>query len=138
MQKAERKEYDLLSKAVFGSSSRWQKLIGKGYDEVVSEEIEETIPAEKEGDEPTKQKIQRPILKNGARQLVRKYHTVESVLEFMVEQNKKINEFKEKMEKAKEEYFAKVKAEEEAAKAKAEQDKVINDLQTKVAGSAAQ
>ena len=68
----------------------------------------------------------------------RKYHTVESVLEFMVEQNKKINEFKEKMEKAKEEYFAKVKAEEEAAKAKAEQDKVINDLQTKVAGSAAQ
>lgn len=136
MKRAERKEIDLLSKDVFGSSSRWQKLVGKGYDELVTEDVEETVPAEKEGEEPTKQTIKKPVLANGARQLLRKYHTVESILEFMIEQKKQLDVFRAQLQKQKEEFFAKLQAEQAAKQAKTEAENLVKELQSTTAGSA--
>src|SRR5580693_10476931 len=115
--RAERKELDLLSKDIFGSSSRWQKLINKGYDEMVTEEVEETVPAEKEGEEPTKRMVKVPVLApNGTHKFVRKYHTIESVLEFMVEQKKQLDIVRAQIAKQRDELIAKINAENEAKK----------------------
>jgi hypothetical protein len=116
--KVERKELDLLSREVFGSSTRWQRLIDKGYDEAVTEEVEETVPAEKEGEEPTKRKVKVPVKVNGSTQYTRKYHTIESVLEFMVEQKKQLDIFRAQLAKQKEEFLANMEAEKIAKEAK--------------------
>ena len=135
MQKVERKEIDSLSKAVFGSSSRWQKLINKGYSELVTEEVEETVPAEKEGYVPTTQKVKKPVLKNGALQYVPKHHTVESVLEYMVEEKKKLDTLRAEITKKREEFFAKLAEEQAAKKAKEDADNAAKQVQDSAAGS---
>lgn len=97
-----RKELDALSKDVFGSSSRWQKLINKGYKELLTEEKEETVPGEK--DESTKRIVNVPILTTfGAHRHVVKYHTVESVKEFLLEQKKQLDSIREQIKKQQEE-----------------------------------
>lgn len=114
-----RKELDALSKEVFGTSSRWQKLVNKGYDELVTEEVTETTPAEKEGDEPTKKQVQVPVLTaSGAKQYVRKHHTVESVKEFLGVQKIQLDLVRKQIAQLQEE--AKAKQEEEKAKKEAE------------------
>lgn len=115
--RAERKELDLLSKDVFGSSSRWQKLVGKGYEVMVTEEVEETVPPEKEGDEPTKRKVQAPVLSpTGGHQYVMKYHTIESVLEFMTEQKKQLDVLRAQLQKQRDDFMAKLEADKAAEK----------------------
>jgi hypothetical protein len=135
MKKAERKEIDLLSKHVFGSASRWQKLVGKGYNELVSEEVEETVPPEKEGDEPTTQKVRKPVLKNDTLQYVKKFHTVDSVLEYMVEEKKKLDVLREEIIKKREEFFIKLAKEQADKKSKEDAENAARQVQANAAGS---
>jgi hypothetical protein len=114
-----------LSKEVFGTESRWQKLVDKGYSELITEEVNETVPAEKEGDESTTRKIRVPVLnKFGAKQFVKKYHTVESVMEFMQAQQKQLAELK-----------AKFLAMQEEQKKKKEEAELVNQIHNAGAGS---
>lgn len=112
-----RKELNSLSKEIFGTSSRWQKLVDKGYEELLTEDHEEVVPPAKEGDAPTTNLIKKPVLNSfGAKRIVRKYHTVDSVKEYMLEQKKRIDEVKAKIAKAREEMRTKLEAEKQAKK----------------------
>lgn len=112
-----RLELDALSKDVFGASSRWQKLINKGYTELVTKEVTETVPAEKEGDAPTTKQVQVPVLTEfGAKQSVVKYHTVESVREFLLKQKATLDQIRDMMKQQHEEALAKKATEENAKK----------------------
>jgi hypothetical protein len=135
--RAERSQLALLSKDVFGSSSRWQKLVDDGYEELLTEEIEETVPSEKEGEEPTKRKVQIPVLSpTGAKQYVRKYHTIESVLEFMVEQKKQLDVLRAKLMQQRAELMKKIEEENAAKKKKEEEEKLAKHIQSTLSGSA--
>jgi len=113
--RTDRKELDALSKDIFGVSSRWQKLVEKGYSELVTEEKTETVPAEKEGDEPTTRQVKVPILTSfGAKQYVIKRHTLESVKEFLLEQKTQLDNIRAQIKKHQEEQKAKEDAENRA------------------------
>lgn len=122
MDRQTREEMNALSKEVFGASSRWQKLLTKGYPKLLTEEVEETVPAEKEGEEPKVIKVQKPVLRaDGAKQSVQAYHTVESVKEMMLALKVKRDEFLA--------MIAQQQKEQEEAKKKAElQEKVQSEL----------
>lgn len=121
-----RQKLNALSKEVFGSSSRWQKLVNTGHLELLTQEVNETVPSDVEGGEPTVQKVNKPILtKTGAQQKVNKRYTVESVVELMLDIKKKREEYLEKMKS--------LQAEAKAAQAKAE---LIKQIHADAAGSA--
>lgn len=109
-----RKELDALSKEVFGTASRWQKMVDKGYKELLTEEVTETIPAEKEGEEPTTKVVKAPVLLNGSQQYIVKRHTLESVKEFLLEGKKQLDEVRAQIKKHQEEALTKKQAEEKA------------------------
>lgn len=92
-----------LSKEVFSSSSRWQKLVDKGYSELVTEDTTETVPAEKEGEEATIRQVTVPVLVRGSQQFVKKFHTVESVMTFMQDRKKMMDDLRAKFEAMQEE-----------------------------------
>jgi len=74
-----RKLLDALSTEVFGTSSRWQKLVNKGYYEVVTEKKTETVPGV-DGAPDTTKEVDVPVLTaSGGQQMVKKYHTPESI-----------------------------------------------------------
>jgi hypothetical protein len=84
----QRKELDALSKEVFGTSSRWQKVVDKGYVELLTEEKEVEYPSPT-GGENVKNTERVPVLNSfGAKQIKRIYHTVDSIKEYMLEQKK--------------------------------------------------
>jgi len=131
--KLQRNELDGLSKTLFGSSSQWQKLVDKGYDELVTEEVEETVPAEKEGEEPAKRMVKVPVLSpGGSKQYIRKYHTLESVVEFMKEQKIQWDA----MMKARTELIAKIDKENAEKKAKEDAEALAKQVHSGVSGSA--
>jgi len=112
-----RLELNALSKDVFGVSSKWQKLVEKGYLEEVTEEVTETVPAEKEGDAPTTKTVRVPVLTaSGGKQSVLKRYIVESVREFLLERQKSLNILRDILKKQHEEKVAKAKELEEAKK----------------------
>lgn len=116
-----RLELNALSKDVFGVSSKWQKLVEKGYLEEVTEEVTETVPAEKEGDAPTTKTVRVPVLTaSGGKQSVLKRYTVDSVREFLLERQKSLNILRALLKKQHEEKLAKAKEEAEAKKLNAE------------------
>lgn len=123
LSRTERDELNALSKEVFAASSRWQKLVNKGYPKLLTEEVTELVPGEKEGDEATERKVRIPLKRHdGAMQSTTEYHTVESVKSFMIERKAMIDGFK-----------AQLKKQQEDAQAKKEQEalelKVHNELQ---------
>jgi hypothetical protein len=121
-----RQELNALSKDVLGTSSRWQKLVNKGYTELVTEEVEETVPAEKEGEQPTTKRVQAPVLSpTGARQYVVKYHTVESVQQLLLEQKAQLDNIR-----------AMIKKQNEEVKAKQEAEATAKQLHQELSGSA--
>lgn len=84
----QRQELNALSKEVFGTSSRWQKVVDKGYLELLTEEKEVEYPSTT-GGENVKNMTKVPVLTSfGAQQIKRIYHTVESIKEYMLEQKK--------------------------------------------------
>lgn len=102
-----KQELNALSKEVFGSSSRWVKLVENGYAEIVTEEVEEMVPSEKEGEEPTLQKVKKPLLtKSGQKQSVVKRHTVESIRELMISLKTAREEYLARRKKMQEDYEA--------------------------------
>lgn len=125
LNRAQREELKALSLEVFGSSSRYQKLMNNGYSELVTEEIDEIVPGV-DGAEDTVKKVKIPVKReDGALQYVTKYHTAESVKEYMLDLKKKQEEFKALMEKALAEQ-----------KARQEEQKAANAVQDQAGGSA--
>src|ERR1700687_3304692 len=117
MTREERKKLDALSKEVFGTTSQWKKLIEVCHKELVTEEVEETVPAEKEGEEAVKRKVKVPILtQTGVQQFTWKHYTVDSVLELMNERKKQIEDLRAQLKKHQEEAAAKQQADELAKK----------------------
>jgi hypothetical protein len=113
----ERDELNALSKEVFGSKSKWQKLINQGYAKLLTEEVTEFVPGEKEEDEGTTRKVQVPTRRqDGARQSTTVRYTVESIKEYMLQRKEMIDNFKAQIKKQQEDAKAKKELEEQALK----------------------
>jgi hypothetical protein len=120
-----REELKSLSKEVFGVSSKWQKLME--YDHVLTHKVKETVPGEN-GEPDTEREVEVPLYAPGTtkvKQSVRKYRTPEEVLELL-------KGFKAKRD----EFIAQMKAQQEAAKAKAAEEAQAKKVQEELAGSA--
>jgi hypothetical protein len=93
-----REELNALSKEVFRASSRWQKFVDNGVSELLTEEVTELVPGEKEGDEPTERKVKIPVKRaDGAHQYFVKRYTVDEVRTLMLDLKKKQDEFREQI-----------------------------------------
>lgn len=117
LNRKERNELDALSKEVFGSSSRWQKLVLKGHPEIITEEKVETVPPEKEGEQPTEKKINVPVKTTfaksgeGSNQYTTKHYSVESIKTLMLEQKAQMDQIRATIQKHQEEAKAAKEAE---------------------------
>lgn len=109
----QREELNVLSKEMLGTPSRWQKLLTRGYYELLTEEKEEEIPGEN-GAPATTRKIQVPKLEKGMQVKVVKYHTYESLLNLLITMKKSRDEMYAAFEKAKAEQEAQKKVQEAA------------------------
>lgn len=109
----QREQLNALSKELMGTSSRWQKLLTRGYLETLTEEKEEEVPGEN-GAAPTKTTIKVPKLRNGMEVRETRFHTVESILALMTDMKQKRDEMHAAMKKAQEEHEASQKAQEAA------------------------
>lgn len=121
----ERKELNALSKEIFGSSSRWKKILDKGLPELVTHKVAKTETID--GVETTKEVEEALLAPNTTkvRQYTQKYYTLETLTAWMKDLKQK-----------RDEYLAKVKKEEEERKAKEEQDKMLNKTHEEFGGSA--
>lgn len=105
--RAQREELKALSLEVFGSSSKYSKLLNEGHSELVTEEIDEIVPGENGAPDTVKQ-VKVPVKRaDGALQYVIKRYTYESVKELMLELKKKKEEFEAMVKKMNEEQAAK-------------------------------
>jgi hypothetical protein len=113
----EREELDLLSKEVFGTTTRWKKLCDSGYEEALTEEKQETMPTDENGVVGETKTIRVPVraTKNGGVKYVTKYHTPATVKEYMLQQKKQFSEIREKIQKYQDD-MKKKQAEEAIAK----------------------
>lgn len=126
MDRQTREELNALSKEVFGSSSRWQKLLTDGYSELVTEEVPETIPSEVEGEEPKTTMVRRPVLNAaGQKQSVTKRHTEDSIREYMLD-----------LKKRREEIMAMIKKQQDEQAAAKARTELINKVNQEAFGSA--
>lgn len=113
MSRADRDELNALSKEVFGASSKWKKLIERGYVEMITEETTELVPGKTDEEEPTTRKVQVPVKRHdGALQFTTKHHTVESIKEYMLERKVKLEAVRAQIKKMQEEAAAKKAADE--------------------------
>jgi hypothetical protein len=105
----QRKELDALSKAVYGTSSKWKKLLDKGYLETLTEEKEETVPGQTNEDgtvtAPTVRKVQVPKYEHGINILTRqvRYHTFDSMVTLLRLMKKQKDDFAAAVAKAQQE-----------------------------------
>lgn len=117
----EKNELKTLSKDVYGASSRWQKLVNKGYAKLVTEETTEYVPGKDENEEGTTRKVQIPVKrKDGAHQYVHTYHTVDSIKTEMVDRKEKLDQIRAIMKKQREDAMAKQEQEQLAKKVQQE------------------
>lgn len=115
--KEEKGELSVLSKEVFGTRSRWQKLVNQGYPRLLTEEVTEFVPGEKEEDEGTTRKVQVPAKRHdGAMQSTTVRHTVESVKEYMLQRKEMLDKIRAEIKRQQEEAKAKKELEEQALK----------------------
>lgn len=123
----EKNELNALSKDVYGASSRWQKLINKGYTKLFTEETTEYVPnAEDETKEGTTRKVQVPIKrKDGALQSVMTYHTVDSIKAEMIDRKAKLDEIR-----------AILKKQQDEARTKQEQEDLSKKIHQELGGTA--
>ena len=100
-----------LSKEVFGASSRWQKLINRGYVDLITEETTEYVPNDKDPDaEGTTRQVNVPVLKNGMKQSTIKYHTVDSIRQYMIDRKATIDKIRALMQEQRKAQLAKEEA----------------------------
>lgn len=122
----EKNELNVLSKDVYGASSRWQKLINKGYTKLLTEETTEYVPNEDESKEGTTRKVQIPVKRaDGALQSVQTYHTVDSIKTEMIDRKAKLDEIR-----------AIIKKQQDDARAKKEQERLAKKINEELQGSA--
>jgi hypothetical protein len=96
-----------LSKEVFGASSRWKKLVEKGYVKQVTEELDDIVPGEN-GEPDMVKKVQVASRRaDGAYLNTLERHTLASVEEYMLDLKKKRDEFLAMIEKQRQEQEAK-------------------------------
>jgi len=92
MDRKTRDELNSLSKQVFGTSSRWQKLVNDGFQEVITEDVTEQVPQD---DGTTVERVVKvPKKVNGAVQSVTKRYTVEGVMQLMLDLKKRQDDYK--------------------------------------------
>lgn len=120
-----REELSALSQEVFGASSRWQKLLDKGYSKVVTEKITEFVPDEAHPEGGTTREVDVPVKTNGVIQSRTERHTVESVRTLMVEMKTKRDAF-----------LAEIKRRQEEEEAKKAQQALQNKVNEQLMGSA--
>lgn len=119
-----REELGTLSKEIFGSTSRWQKILDKGTLELVTETVTEEVPGEN-GAEPTKKETQVPVLMNGTKQFTVKRYTLDTLKGYLLELKAK-----------REAFLAMIKKQEEEKKAQEEKAKFEKKIQETFGGSA--
>jgi hypothetical protein len=125
LSKEERDELSDLSKEVFGTRSRWQKMITQGYMDVVMRKVQEIVPGV-DGADPTIKTTEVPALTEfGAKQIVTKFHTVDSIREHMLT-----------LKRQREEIVAAIKSSNEEIKAKQDQEQLMKNIQDQATGSA--
>ena len=118
--KEQKAELTELSKQVFGSANRWNKILDKGLPTLITRKVTEEVPGEN-GAEPTKREAHVPVLtESGARQFQTVYHTPESLKEFMLSALKRQEELKAMIAKMQEEQQKNKEAEELRNKVHAE------------------
>jgi hypothetical protein len=115
--RSERELLNNVSKEVFGSSSRWQKLVNNGVARVVTEEVTELVPNETDPEgEPTERKVQVPVKTgNGALQSTIKRYTVSEVLALMIELKQRRDAHLAKVKEAQEKAALEKKLQEEVS-----------------------
>jgi hypothetical protein len=114
-----------LSMEIFGKSSRYQKLFE--YDEVKTVEVDEVVPGQN-GEPDTTKKVRVPLMTGhgkGYKQTVRRYRSVEEVLQLLLD-----------FKAARDEHIAKMKSSREAARAKQEEEARLKKVQEDLGGSA--
>jgi len=120
-----REELNALSQEVFGSSSRWHKLVTKGVPELLTEEIDEILPNEKEGEPDTVKQVKVAIRReDGSHLSVMKYFTVDTIREYMLARKVQLDLFKVELARLQEE-----------ARAKKEAEKLANTVHQAAGGS---
>lgn len=120
-----RDQLKALSKEIFGSQSKYQKLLDKGSTELLTKTVVETVPGEN-GQPDTQKEVKVPVLtQDGVKQFVQVYYTPESLLEKMVE-----------IKNVRDKFMADMKAQQEEAEAKKAAEEKLKDLQAELAGSA--
>lgn len=98
----EKQELNKLSKEIFGSSSRWTKLVDKGYRQVITEEVTEYVPAE-DGGEGTTRTVKVPVkTKSGAFQYQYNRYTPESMKVYLLQLKSQLDEYIDAVKKQKE------------------------------------
>jgi hypothetical protein len=121
--RTDREVLNTLSKEVYGSSSRWGKIVRNGVVELVTQELSEIVPGV-DGAPDTETVVKVPVKRDdGALQSTVKHYSVEDVRVLMTERKVKLDEFKALTEKNRKEVAAR----------KALSDKVTREA----AGSAA-
>lgn len=102
-----RKELDQLSKEVFGVSSRWQKILKEGVQQLLTKTVTETVPGGDGGPDSTKT-VQVPILTDhGAKQIVTKRFTLEEVHAMLLDYKKQVDAFRAAQKAQREEQLKK-------------------------------
>ena len=115
-----------LSKEVFGASSRWQKLVNKGFTQVVTEESKEMTPTEADPSVLEEKIVTVPVrAKSGGIVSTTKRHTVESVYKLMLD-----------LKARRDAYLARVKAHREAQEKLKAEEALRKSVQEQISGSA--
>lgn len=105
----ERLELNVLSKEVFGSASRWKKIVDRGYEEALTEEKFEDVPADENGEGGGVKTVHVPVQATnaGGVKYTTKYHTEESIRDFMLQQKAAFVQIREQIKKHQDEVNAK-------------------------------
>lgn len=121
--KETREELTALSKEVFGSTTKWKKILDEGTIELVTRKTTQKVKNAAGIEED--QEITVPVLMNGVRQFTSKYFTLETLKEFMLDLKVKRDEFVKMIEEQQ-------KAQKEAA----EKAKLAESINSDAGGSA--
>lgn len=98
-----KEELKTLSKEVFGSSSRYQKILDRGMLQPLTEEVTEYVPGETDEDEGFTRQVQVPVKRNGMDVSVTKRPTPEELKQIMLDMKAKREAFLEQLKKMQEE-----------------------------------
>lgn len=111
-----KEELKALSKELFGSSSKYQKLLDHGTSELVTEEVTEYVPGETDEDEGFTRQVKVPVKRNGMNIHTIKRVTPEELKLLLLEMKAQKDAFMEQMKKIQEEARVKKETEEQQKK----------------------